>query len=1149
MAEKPNSITGRVVTTDRSESLAGLVVEAVGEGAAAGEVRLGSAPVQTTGSFTIPWEVEGRVTAVRLDVRAPGQRAPLVTHVIERPSEQESVVLAIPPGRPDEDRRPRPSGRERLGGRLLERRTRRAKSKDDFRGFLTRTSQSHDTESPAQARRVARGDSPVAANAVAIRAGMEAKIDKATRVARVVMDDDVAAGLVGRENVTLAEMGVAGLADNLMLVRRDLLKRSCLEYHRLDDPCVTALQEEPPSAPDGPDQPDAPNPGEPAPAPTLPELVANLVSGVSPPEDATVFTGAGRAGIADVEAGINAFTLKSGPADAPSHHEFHRLQIAFEHVWQELFDNGVVDLGTQLFEELVECGVDPAEYASTANTVWELLEDLANGASEATTDLVDPPVQVMSEFDITAEQYTLLDEMGRAEKLDDLAKAIRDSRKERDTQLETLETLGSTAMLSQFFPPDLFGRLKTTVELKYDRKIGEYTRRGYRIIEYADRRLQAPEDFEHFHQLLADLKHAAKRPYRFSVYAANPAERSVNFGLVTTYVQQWTPVSYQAGRLVRTITLAPKETRRFSKKVSIKRSRAEKEVRNNQQSRRSETSETARSEAEIVQKALIKTNFQLSAEGGVNVGIASAKGASSLSQDEAMESAETKREFREAVFKASEEYRAEHVLEVNVSTSEEMSFEESGEITNPNDELAVTYLFYELQRRYRVAEQIRRLTPIVLVAQEFPEPHEIDDDWLVRHDWILRRVILDDSFLPALDYLATRIVGDEFSLQEQYKDLQRHRRLVDDLGTDLVALKEQTGRRYEALERSVRSRADAIDADEAEGFLEGGVEFLFGSADVSPEAMRVREDAARDAYERAAKQEREMLGRIEREVSALSDMTGSYTKNLADHLNRKAQIARLVVHVKENVMYYMQAIWAHEPPDQRFFRLHDVRVPNLQGEVTYTVEPDPDAVPLPPLWKKPHKVVTKCVLDRDFGYKTLEEVADLDNLLGFKGNYMLFPLKDSNVLTDFMMMPYIDAEAGLKDPDPVGNWTLSDLVEYVCCLRDHLSPEEFNERRAGLQEAYRRLANDPEGDGQELIVPTDSLFIEALPGAHPILEDFKLMHRVVDVKRAQADLRAVELDNVRVAARVLAGELADPSIEKTVIVQGDATVDVPVDDG
>ena len=81
----------------------------------------------------------------------------------------------------------------------------------------------------------------------------------------------------------------------------------------------------------------------------------------------------------------------------------------------------------------------------------------------------------------------------------------------------------------------------------------------------------------------------------------------------------------------------------------------------------------------------------------------------------------------EAVFKAAEEYRQERSLEVNVTDATENQGEEAGEISNPNDEIPVTYLFYELQRRYRVSEHLRRVTPVVLVAQEMPKPSDIDD--------------------------------------------------------------------------------------------------------------------------------------------------------------------------------------------------------------------------------------------------------------------------------------------------------------------------------------------------------------------------------------------------------------------------------------
>lgn len=239
----------------------------------------------------------------------------------------------------------------------------------------------------------------------------------------------------------------------------------------------------------------------------------------------------------------------------------------------------------------------------------------------------------------------------------------------------------------------------------------------------------------------------------------------------------------------------------------------------------------------------------------------------------------------------------------------------------------------------------------------------------------------------------------------------------------------------------------------------------------------------------------------------------------------------------------MQAIWSHEPTDQRFFRLHDVPVPKLKGKTTYQLVVDPDGIPMWPEWKIPFKLIGKIDLDPDdVEFETLEQVADLDNLLGFKGNYMMFPLKKSNVLTDFMMLPYLDGVMGIRDPDPLGNWTLTDFLKYVCCLHDTLSKQQFDKLLPGLQAAYKQLVTAPGTDGEEIIVPTDSLFIEALPGAHPILEDFKLYHRVLDVKKVQADVRAAEFENIRMAARLLAGEREDPTIEKKVVIEGGQSV-------
>ncbi|HXK40408.1 MAG TPA: hypothetical protein VJ837_06275, partial [Candidatus Paceibacterota bacterium] len=547
---------------------------------------------------------------------------------------------------------------------------------------------------------------------------------------------------------------------------------------------------------------------------------------------------------------------------------------------------------------------DPKEVVAYINYLKSLKEQ------NPEPDLADPGALVTRAFDITREQWAEL----------------------TVDQQAALEGLSDGQHLNQTISKDFFNG-ENTAWLMYKREqLRSWRRQGERMIAYADAKLRTGQKFDQFHEVLSKLENAMRELYRFSIYAAHSLNRSINFGVVATYRQEWKPLTYQVGKLVKTIPLAPKEVRRFSKKIAVRKSRAELEAENNLQARRTEASETARAETEIVQKALRKTNFQASAEGGVNIGIASAKGSTAFGQDAATESQEVKKEFREAVFKAAEEYKSERKTEITVNISEDVSSEESGEISNPNDEIPVTYLFYELQRRYRVNEKLYSVRPVVLVAQEFPNPDDIDEHWIIRHDWILRRAILDDSFIPAMNYVTSKVVGDEFALKELLKNVEQQRRITEELKEELSEMRSQAEGRYAALQQSMLDRADALQRDEESGTITPmPVGFLMSDSDVSPEAQQVREDAARDAHDRAVKQARDLQARLERETTALTTLTETYTKQLSEHLNRKTQIARLRVHIKANIMYYMQAIWSAEPPDQRFFRLHQVRVPKLQG--------------------------------------------------------------------------------------------------------------------------------------------------------------------------------------------------------------------------
>lgn len=185
-----------------------------------------------------------------------------------------------------------------------------------------------------------------------------------------------------------------------------------------------------------------------------------------------------------------------------------------------------------------------------------------------------------------------------------------------------------------------------------------------------------------------------------------------------------------------------------------------------------------------------------------------------------------------------------------------------------------------------------------------------------------------------------------------------------------------------------------------------------------------------------------------------------------------------------------------------------------------------------------HKAWIKPVIKQSANSKTLVEVADLDSIIGFKGNYIAFPMKKHNALTEIMAMPYVDATFGAMDPDQLSNISLEDYSRYVCALRQELTEDEFNALKDTLKEWLEMLLADPLRNGDEIIVPTSSLYIEMLVSANSLLEDFKLKHREWDVYKVQQEVQMAALENLRMAQRILDKKLEDPKIDKSVVING-----------
>jgi hypothetical protein len=137
-----------------------------------------------------------------------------------------------------------------------------------------------------------------------------------------------------------------------------------------------------------------------------------------------------------------------------------------------------------------------------------------------------------------------------------------------------------------------------------------------------------------------------------------------------------------------------------------------------------------------------------------------------------------------------------------------------------------------------------------------------------------------------------------------------------------------------------------------------------------------------------------------------------------------------------------------------------------------------------------------------------------------------------------MMQDYLELSDDLRirDPDDFSNYSVDQLQQLATCLYNE-DRDLYDKHKEEIREwmTKRLMSGRPEDD--RVIVPTKSLYMEALVGTHPLLEDFKLLHRAVDVKKAQGEVRRAELENIRLAARALEGEREDPDIDRKIVVE------------
>jgi hypothetical protein len=625
--------------------------------------------------------------------------------------------------------------------------------------------------------------------------------------------------------------------------------------------------------------------------------------------------------------------------------------------------------------------------------------------------------------------------------------------------------------------------------------------------------------------------------YPFNVFKPN----TCNLGLRLVYRQEWRPIGVQSGEVVRTIPLGPKQVEKVSTKI-VRRSK----VSETSESLKSvevttETSDTTKDSSEIIRETAKKKSWHAEAEASASFGFGSARVSGGASGEKEEKSKNTNNHLSETVQKTAGKMRTE--TKVVVSTESESTFEQTtaSEIYNPNDEIAVTFVYSKMQSQYEILTRLAEVNGVVFIAEKIPLPYEVDENWVKKYDWIIAKELLDDSFRDALTSISQDIPQESLSDEAQRKISAT---LDNSLGTGSFLEK-------------LSGTATSVSID---------------SVDLSQEAQRGYRETQKEELER--KRSRALL---------------------------EQKRERLLQHIRENILHYCRAIWSQEDSEQRMLRYDklNIYIPTVWkfrptsgvdivdfDELTDTILLDGHFIP---------------DLSDLSTIRPVTEVINPAGPIGFAGNYAVFYMKpdaeiDSKHANDMfdmlhiMRSAYYDPETGdlidpafsfIKNHFKIDIKARRQMVESVPEIEADFEAEQavdgFNkeaffkdeERWLGYKDYYfkclfvicpelqeKMVESIPQiradyeiekakdtfkkedffSDTQRwekykdhyfeylfrqeysrrFLVDTNNLMVDILVGSGTALEPFKQAHRYVDVLKAIEERNKLELENAKI---------------------------------
>lgn len=486
---------------------------------------------------------------------------------------------------------------------------------------------------------------------------------------------------------------------------------------------------------------------------------------------------------------------------------------------------------------------------------------------------------------------------------------------------------------------------------------------------------------------------------QLTLLPATKVEGSKRLVLMFVYRQFWFPEGYRAGKLVGYKNLLPNQKETLKRRTFVKTTRDFSTVREFTAAREEDFTRSSKETAELLNEASSDFNFSLKTSGGFDFFIVSGDVETNLNRGQKDMSKAMHNRVAEATMKSSNKYNEKREVKIRELTETEDLQEMTTEIENLNREITANYFYYQLHRQYFVATELAYVQPVLLRTREVPPPASVDEKFLANNAHIL---------LHALP--------NQLSV-----DLQETAGEIDFMGRTLI-----------------RTRSD-LDQKKA----------MYEQFRQSPLPSNAEERSSWKAQ--------------------LETMNNSMTEARIAHIQAEENYHRarnrldgVILHVRENICFYMQFIWQASPKiDQDRLLQYESFNGRPLGEVT-----------------RGFMRIGHYGEEEVFEYSgdSIECIDEMIKLL--EPGYEIVADRTNQELIQSPLFQRLKRYYP-ADTDEM----IIDRIRSQVFIRDPAFPEQINNTR-------------------RVQVAQDALVVEALPGQVPLLEGFQMAHRMLDVQKA-----------------------------------------------